>query len=180
MIGRVAGRLMPALTILLASPGALAGASAYAAGSGEASGWATRDSQREANLAALELCNRQAPRRDCVLDATKAVVRAENHVQAAFSRSSAGLPDARKRALVNCGGASCQVTLAVTQAGFYALARSEPDRSGDRRSFLTFGFDDLNEAQRQALRHCEEAAERRCSVVWSGAIAGLQAVRPTP
>ena len=180
MTGSVAGRLVPAMMILLASPGALAGASAYAAGSGEASGWATRDSQQEANLAALELCNRQAPRRDCVLDTTKAVVRAENQVQAAFSRSSAGLPDARRRALTNCRAANCQVTLAVTQAGFYVLARSEPDHAGDRRSFLTFGFADLNEAQRQAVRHCEEAAERRCSVVWSGAIAGLQAVRSAP
>lgn len=172
-------KLPGVLLLLLCLPGAgavLADASAFASGSDGASGWATRASQREANLAALDFCNRQTARRDCLVDTTKAIVRAENHVQAAFSRSSAGLPDARQRSLANCGAANCRVTLAVTQAGFYALARSEPDHAGDRRSFLTYGFSDLQEASHQALRHCETAAERPCSIVWNGAIAGLQAV----
>lgn len=83
------------LMLSVISGDAWAEASAIAFGNGGKWGWATRSSQSEANRVALTSCNEITPERDCKLDKTKAIARAEGPGSIGFGKSADGLDGTR-------------------------------------------------------------------------------------
>lgn len=162
------------LLVLAAAPSfAWAAASAIAYGSDGSWEWATRNTQREANKVALRGCNERAPKKDCVLDSTKAVVRAEDGGRIGFGRSSVSLAEARKLALDSCGKAECKVTFEMAKPGFYSLFKAEEDKNGNSNFFLAHEYTDSDKADKEAYEGCKNLTGRNCKIVWSGAIAGV-------
>lgn len=154
------------------SPTAWAEASAIAYGSDNSWAWATRASQSEANETALRLCNESTSKKDCALDTTKAVVRAEGGGQIGFGRSSRSLADARSKALDSCGNTQCKVVFEVSKPGFYSLFKSVPDEQNNVDFYLAYQYSDSDRADKDAQQGCEKLTGRECKIAWSGAIAG--------
>lgn len=148
-----------------------ASAIAYGNGGSEAYGWATRATQQEANKLALETCNKNEPK-GCVLDSTKAVVRAEGGGKVGFGKSSVSLADGRKNALQACGNKKCKVVFELTEPGFYSLSKPEADKQGNQNLYLAHEGDDSDEQDKAANKGCEKLTGQKCRIVWSGAIAG--------
>lgn len=145
-----------------------ADATAIAYGSDNSWGWATRQTQSEANELALDICNKNSTSKDCALDSTKAIARAEYANAIGYGRSTIGVYDARKQALEACGKARCRVTLVVSDPGFYSLVKS----NNQLYFFLTYGFSNSDDADKIALENCAKTDGESCQSVWSGAIAG--------
>lgn len=173
-------KLLFLLQLLVMANNLWAISSAYARGSDDSWGWATRDNQAEANKVALNGCNKENPKKDCKLDDTKFMVRAVGDGRTGWGRSSIGLADAKKTALDYCGRKACQVDLVIDKPGFFSLAMSELNKDGKTAFFIAHQYDDSTEADAVALERCAEQAGIKCSIVMSGAIAGSHAVKATP
>lgn len=141
---------------------------AIAYGSDNSWGWATRQQQSEANELALDICNKNSITKDCAVDSTKVIARAEYARGIGYGRSTVSVWDARRQALDACGNAKCRVTLVVSDPGFYALVKS----NNQLYFFLTYGFTNSDEANRIALENCTKTDGESCQSVWSGSIAG--------
>ncbi|GAA4021687.1 DUF4189 domain-containing protein [Actimicrobium antarcticum] len=161
------------LFVFIALPGvARASASSIAYGSDDSWAWATRATQREANQLALQKCNETTPKKDCALDRTKAIVRADGGGSIGLARSAVSLADARKSALANCGNTSCKVLYEITKSGFYSLAQSEKDKEEGQNYYLMYAVSNSDEADKEAIERCTNLTAQKCKVIWSGAIAG--------
>lgn len=158
-------------TLLLLLPlanNARADAVAFANGGEGSWGWATSDTLKEAAEQALELCNKHTDKKDCAVEGTKAIARAEYNKTIGYGRSTIGVLDARKQALDACGNARCRVTLVVSTPGFYSLVKSTTRVF----FFMTYGFSNSDDADKLAMSNCEKQETDACELVWSGAIAG--------
>jgi hypothetical protein len=155
-------------------------ASAIAYGSDNSWGWATRATQQEASKAALKGCNETSPNKDCVLREAKAIVRAEGGGKIGFSNSLAGLAEARKLALSECGNKECKVVFETTKPGFFSLYKSDNDKNGNGNFYLTYQYDDSDEADKDAKEGCEKLTGQKCHIVWSAAIPGIYTVPSAP
>ena len=172
--------LFALLVLFCASSQAWALASAIAYSSDKGWGWATRNTQEEANSAALQGCNKSAVNKDCVLDATKAVVRAEGGGNIGFGRSAVSLAEAKQKALASCGNKKCKVVFETIKPGFYSLSKSEIDEDGGGNFYLAYQYTDSDKADQDANKGCENLTGLTCASVWSGAIAGVYSVASTP
>jgi hypothetical protein len=168
------------LVMSAASCHAWAEASAFAYSDDGRWGWATRKTQKEANKVALEGCNQGAPKKDCVLDRTKAVARAEGGGRIGVGRSLTSLAEAKKRAIEQCGNPGCKVTFSLTKPGFFVVAKSEEDEKGDVDFYLAHQFADLDEAASGAVNGCQELTGQKCNLLMAGAIAGIYKVASNP
>ncbi len=161
------------LAAMAQAPSALADASAIAYGSGGEWGWATRSTQQEANRIALTNCNKGTAKRDCTLDTTKAIARAEGGGRISIRRSSVSLADAKKLALDGCGSAECKITFSLTKPGFYSVFKAELDEEGNGGFFIAHQYSNSDEADKDAREGCQKHNKGECKILWSGAIAGV-------
>lgn len=141
---------------------------AYAYGSEASWGWAVRPTQEAANTEALRLCNDNDPQKNCVVDKTRAIARAEYGRAMGFGRSALGVNDAKKQALEACGQTRCKITMVISEPGFYSLAIS------DSQTFfvLSYAYRLSDEADAAAIKDCEKIEQNSCQTLWTGSIAG--------
>lgn len=135
-------------------------------------GWARKADQKSANAAALAGCMESSKAKDCKLDKTVALAKAEGSSHIGWGRSSKNVAEAKKIALTQCGDADCKVTFSTASPGFFTLARSKDNEGKDAVFHLYYESINSDQSDKDATKACGERAGRDCSVVWSGAIAG--------
>lgn len=135
-------------------------------------GWARKADQRTANRQALAGCMKNSKSKDCKLDITVAIGRADGENRVGWGRSSKSLADARKNAIESCGDSDCKVTFETIDPGFYSLAKTKNNEGKDGTFHLYYNTVNSDQADKDAIEACAERSGRECSVVWSGAIPG--------
>lgn len=171
MLAAVKALVFFIMTLLLST----AHAGEYAAiawgADGESWGWSLRGSQKEANRVAISLCNERAPRKDCRLTVTRAVVKAAGSNRVGMAVSAVSLKDARSRAVASCNAPNCKPVQEFTDPGFIAVAQTaNPDSDGN--FFVAYGYRNSDKADEEAKKGCERLANEPCKVWFSGAIPG--------
>lgn len=167
------GFLVVGLVISLLS-GVVAAASvaiAYSPSS-ENTAWVRKANQNEANKAALELCNEDAQKRDCVLSSIKALAKATESDRIAYGWSNKSIADAKRDAVTNCKQPDCKIVNLLSEPGFIALARSDEDKEGNVHFHTSYAYGNFDEAYKTALGKCKEVSGRECKIVIATSIAG--------
>jgi hypothetical protein len=143
-------------------------------------GWARKQTQKLADRAALDGCNQGAPKKDCRIIATKALVLVQGAKRFGYAASDVSLQEARQSALRYCGDSDCKVTNDFTTPGFLAVARTKSEQS-EPYFFVAYAYANSDAADQAAISGCAQKAKEDCRVVWSGAIPGDMGTKgPTP
>ena len=175
--------VVTAIAVLSATPASAADYTAIAwSEDGKHWGWARDSTQKLADKAAVQGCNKSAPLNDCKVAATKAVVRASGEGRVSVSRSDVSLADARKVALQECGREDCKVTDEFTTPGFYAVAGPK-EKGSNSVYYVTHEYRNSDTADKDAIAGCERNLKRACRLVFTGAIPGKvpgKASSPSP
>lgn len=135
-------------------------------------GWARKANQDEANKVALELCNKNSQKRDCVLDSIKALAKATGSDRVAYGWSNKSIADAKRDAVANCKQPDCKIVDLLSEPGFISLARSDEDKEGNAHFHTSYAYGNFEEAYKTALGKCKEVSGRECKIVISTSIAG--------
>lgn len=143
---------------------------AYSA-DGKQWGWARRQTQKLADSAALDGCNQSAPKKDCRVTETRALVLAKGAKRVSYAVSEVSLQDARAGALRYCGDSDCKVLKEFTAPGFLAVARTKNEQS-EPHFYVAYAYGNSDAADQAAVRGCEKNAGEGCRLAWSGAIPG--------
>jgi hypothetical protein len=153
---------------------------------GKAWGWARKGDQKTANSVALQACMESSKSKDCELDRTVALARAEGGNRTSWAKSSKSLADAKRSAIEACGNPDCKILFSTTSPGFFSLAKSVNEEGEGTVYHLFYEQTNSDESDKSAVDACKQRANRSCKLEWSAAIPGKiksepeAKVTPTP
>jgi len=145
---------------------------AYSRSAGNVWGWARKVSQNEANKVALDLCNKEAQKRDCELSSIKAIARAGGPGRVGYGSSNKSIADAKRIAIESCKHPDCKVVEIMSEPGFISVAKFEDDKEENTVVYVAYGFRDADEADKVAQAKCKDRSGQDCKLILSSSIAG--------